>query len=101
VFALLAQRVASAAGMRVVHGMQEVSGSSPLSSTRNTWSGRDLRPVGYIPRSSDRHLTVVLGTSSWHWTARIGSRCQHWTARAWCALNMPVIAMLWLHRSLT
>ena len=21
--------------------------------------------------------------------------------RAWCALNMPVIAMLWLHRTLT
>ena len=65
-FAQLAQRMVSAVGMPVVHGMQEVSGSSPLSSTRNTWSERDFRPVGYLPRSSDRHLTVVLGTGSWH-----------------------------------
>jgi hypothetical protein len=49
-----------------LHGMQEVSGSSPLSSTRNTWSGHDFGLSGYIPRSSDRHLTVVLGTCSWH-----------------------------------
>jgi hypothetical protein len=35
VFAQLAQRMVSAADMPVVHGMQEVSGSSPLSST---WS---------------------------------------------------------------
>jgi hypothetical protein len=33
VFAQLAQRMASAVDMLVVHGMQEVSGSSPLSST--------------------------------------------------------------------
>jgi hypothetical protein len=30
----LAQRMASAVDMPVVHGMQEVSGSSPLSSTQ-------------------------------------------------------------------
>ena len=34
-FAQLAQRMASAVDVLVVHGMQEVSGSSPLSST---WS---------------------------------------------------------------
>ena len=33
VFAQLAQRMVSAVDMLVVHGMQEVSGSSPLSST--------------------------------------------------------------------
>jgi len=33
VFAQLAQRMAPAVDMLVVHGMQEVSGSSPLSST--------------------------------------------------------------------
>jgi hypothetical protein len=33
VFAQLAQRMGSAVDMLVVHGMQEVSGSSPLSST--------------------------------------------------------------------
>jgi hypothetical protein len=33
VFAQLTQRVASTPHVRVVHGMQEVSGSSPLSST--------------------------------------------------------------------
>jgi len=38
VFAQLAQRMASAVDMPVVHGMQEVSGSSPLSSIR--WSSR-------------------------------------------------------------
>jgi hypothetical protein len=31
-------------------------------------------PSGWLSRSPDRHLTVVLGTGSWHWTARIGSR---------------------------
>jgi hypothetical protein len=34
VFAQLAQRMASAVDMLVVHGMQEVSGSRPLSSTQ-------------------------------------------------------------------
>ena len=33
-FAQLAQRMASAVDVPVVHGMQEVSGSSPLSSTQ-------------------------------------------------------------------
>jgi hypothetical protein len=33
VFAQLAQRMVSAVDLLVVHGMQEVSGSSPLSST--------------------------------------------------------------------
>jgi hypothetical protein len=28
----------------------------------------------WLPRSPDRHLTVVLGSGGWHWTARTGSR---------------------------
>ena len=36
--------------------------------------------------------SVILGSPA----ARIGSRWQPSTAVAWCALNMPVIAMLWL-----
>ena len=36
VFAQLAQRMVPAMDMPVVHGMQEVSGSSPLSSTWST-----------------------------------------------------------------
>jgi hypothetical protein len=50
-----------------LHGMQEVSGSSPLSSTRNCRSGHDLRPVRVpskiVRPSSDRrsgHLQLAL-----------------------------------------
>jgi hypothetical protein len=67
VFAQLAQRMAWTADMPVVHGMQEVSGSSPLSSTRNCRSGHDLRPVRVpskiVRPSSDRrsgHLQLAL-----------------------------------------
>ena len=81
VFAQLAQRMASAVDMPVVHGMQEVSGSSPLSSTCNTWSGHDLRPVhthSKIARpSSDRrsgHLQLALSRMDWfRMTAQPGS----------------------------
>jgi hypothetical protein len=66
-FAQLAQRMASAVGTPVVHGMQEVSGSSPLSSTRSTRSGHDLRavrvPSKIVRPSSDRrsrHLKLAL-----------------------------------------
>ena len=45
VFEQLAQRMAPTVNVPVVHGMQEVSGSSPLSSTRNCRSGHDLKPA--------------------------------------------------------
>ena len=52
--------------------MQEVSGSSPLSSTRSTRSGHDLRPVRIhskiVRPSSDRrsgHLQLALSRTDW------------------------------------
>jgi hypothetical protein len=57
-------------------GMQEVSGSSPLSSTRSSrscpWSWVSRSPS----RSSDRHLTAGLNPDRWHSAARTGLRRQ-------------------------
>jgi hypothetical protein len=45
VFAQLAQRMVSAASVPVVHGMQEVSGSSPLSSTPGQTQNSNAEPL--------------------------------------------------------
>jgi len=47
-------------------GMQEASGSSRLAPQEVPGQDVICGPSGYIPRSSDRHLTVVLGIGSWH-----------------------------------
>ena len=67
VFAQLAQRMASAVDVPVVHGMQEVSGSSPLSSTPLClrWSEASSTI------SARMDLAVVLATVRYkRWSAR-------------------------------
>src|ERR1035437_6175467 len=46
-------------------GMKEVWGSKPHSSTRNTRSECISWLSERVPRSPDRHLTVVLGVTGW------------------------------------